>query len=600
VTASVLPASILSLAGSLVSSVAGAPVKLVLDAVSGWVVAGAVAMLKEVVAVISTVTTPSLSVSWFSTSYWQMAALATLLTLPFLFAAAVQAVIQTNLAVLVRAAFVDLPIAAVGVTLAAPLITLLLAATDQMCSLVGGGGTVGGSFLTRTATDLSSAGSGFMLVVIAVVILLAGMVLLVELIMRSAAIYIVVLFLPIGFAAMVWPARRVWIKRMLETLVALILSKFAMVAILSMSVAALASLTATPSALTTAFTAMALTVLAAFSPWALLRLLPFTELAVSAASTLRQEAGHGATRGLGHAARAADLGAGLAVDPVMEGLGALRSFVSGNTQDDADAGLGRIGRLARSGGADGGQLPPGGDAATGGGFGPGSGPEGGGSGGQSASILPADSGDSANRPEAGPSAGAGLALVAGAGAGVTGLVTGARQTAAGPTGAREGAGSPADAAPSGSEPGAAASATGFEPTERELGSPSRERPPAPPGEAGGFTGRAPAGATLAGGELLGAGSPRGAGSERVTDPGIPTLADPAELRGPAGSARGPVDDQAAIFANSDSWVDLSGTGTGFIASPGELASPDRGLPGAGAGPDGGSGPTGDQPEASDA
>jgi hypothetical protein len=403
----VLPASIGSLAGKVLGklgSFAATPVKeaakVGLDAVSGWIVAGAEAMLQEVVKVISAVTTPSLSVSWFSTNYWQMAALAMLLTLPFLFAAAVQAVIQTNVAILVRAAFVDLPLAAISVTLAAPLITLMLAATDQMCSLVGGGGTVGGRFLTQTASQLSGAGSGFMLVVIAVVILLAGMVLLVELIMRSAAIYIVVLFLPIGFAAMVWPARRVWVKRLLETLIALILSKFAMVAILSMSVAALASLTASPSALTTAFTAMALTVLAACSPWALLRLLPFTELAVSAASTLRQEIPTGGGHGLKHAVAAANLGAGLVVDPVMEGVGGLRNFVSGNAPDDASASEAGTGRLARlNGGGGGTELPPGPGPVPNGGSGVGGGPGGPGFGPESSGgadpqpVLPVDPGE---------------------------------------------------------------------------------------------------------------------------------------------------------------------------------------------------------------
>jgi hypothetical protein len=193
----------------LIGSLFGAPFKAIakvgLSATSNWVVAGAQAMLAEVIKVVGWVSTPSLSANWFSGSYWQMAGLAMLLTVPFLFAA--------DLGLLLRAAFVDLPVAVLAVTLTAPLITLLLAATDEMCALVTGGGTVGGSFLAATANDLAVAHSGFMMMVIAVVILLAGMVLMVELIMRAAAIYIVVLFLPLGFAAMVWPARRVWVKR---------------------------------------------------------------------------------------------------------------------------------------------------------------------------------------------------------------------------------------------------------------------------------------------------------------------------------------------------------------------------------------------------
>ena len=61
----------------------------------------------------------------------------------------------------------------------------------------------------------------------------------IELLIREAAVYVIVLMLPLFFAAMVWPARRVWAVRAVEMLVALILSKFAIVAVLSLGGAAL-------------------------------------------------------------------------------------------------------------------------------------------------------------------------------------------------------------------------------------------------------------------------------------------------------------------------------------------------------------------------
>ena len=45
--------------------------------------------------------------------------------------------------------------------------------------------------------------------------------------------------LPLAFAALVWPARRIWAIRAVEVLVALILSKFVIVAVLSLGGAAL-------------------------------------------------------------------------------------------------------------------------------------------------------------------------------------------------------------------------------------------------------------------------------------------------------------------------------------------------------------------------
>ena len=109
-----------------------------------------------------------------------------------------------------------------------------------------------------------------------------------ELLVREAAVYVIVLMLPLAFAAMVWPARRVWAIRALELLVALILSKFAIVAVLSLGGAALDRIG--HFGIGAAIAGIALLTLAAFAPWALLRLLPLSELASGVASGLRREA----------------------------------------------------------------------------------------------------------------------------------------------------------------------------------------------------------------------------------------------------------------------------------------------------------------------
>src|SRR5205085_6913441 len=89
------------------------------------------------------------------------------------------------------------------------------------------------------------------------------------------------------FAAMVWPARRVWATRAIEMLVALILSKFAIVAVLALGGAAIGH-TLLPS-ITQMLAGATLILLAAFSPWALLRLLPLHELAAGAVGGLRMQ-----------------------------------------------------------------------------------------------------------------------------------------------------------------------------------------------------------------------------------------------------------------------------------------------------------------------
>jgi hypothetical protein len=219
-----------------------------------------------------------------------MASIAALLTLPFLFAAAVQALIRSDLALLARATFGYLPLAMLGVGVAAPLTMLLLSGSDEMSALVASAsGHAGASFLDW-AGGLGGifaviGGELFVSFFIALLTAAATIALWAELLIRAAAVYVIVLMLPLFFAAMVWPARRVWAARAVELLVALILSKFVIVAVLTLGGAALdSSPFRGPAA---ELSGMTLVLLAAFSPWAVMRLLPLHELAGAAAGGLR-------------------------------------------------------------------------------------------------------------------------------------------------------------------------------------------------------------------------------------------------------------------------------------------------------------------------
>ena len=240
--------------------------------------------------VVNETSAPQLGSVWFSSTYWRIAAVSALLTLPFLFAAAVQALVRSDLSLLARAAFGHLPIALVGVGIAAPVTMLLLSGTDELCSLVwspsssngltslfAGGGTVIGA--------VALAGSPFLAFLMCLFTAAAAILVWLELAMREAAVYIVVLLLPLAFAALVWPARRVWAVRVVEILVALILSKFAIVAVLGLGGAALDQ--AGAHGLSAMLAGMVLVLLAALAPWAVLRLVPLAEVASSAASALR-------------------------------------------------------------------------------------------------------------------------------------------------------------------------------------------------------------------------------------------------------------------------------------------------------------------------
>jgi hypothetical protein len=277
----------LSAAGGLASSLT---TSLTLAPLVAWVVGGATFALHATSQVLGETTSPQLSSTWFSTTYWRVAAIAAVLTLPFLFAAAVQALIRCDLSLLLRASLGYLPLAALAVAVAAPLTMLLLAASDQLSATVSSAaGQQVAHFLAHSISLLAAVGvtlySPFVVFLVGLLTVAGALMLWIELLVREAAVYVIVLLLPLAFAAFVWPARRAWAIRSVEMLIALILSKFAIVAVLSLGGAALDQ--SAGRSLTGLLAGGVLTSLAAFAPWAVLRLIPLAELASAAAGSLR-------------------------------------------------------------------------------------------------------------------------------------------------------------------------------------------------------------------------------------------------------------------------------------------------------------------------
>jgi hypothetical protein len=296
------------------------------------VLGGAKFALRETAVVLSATSSPQLTSTWFSSTYWRVAGISVLLTLPFLFAAAVQALLRSDLTLLLRAAFGYLPLAMLAVSIAAPVTMLLLAASDQLSAIVssatGNASNRFISFSVGSLGELTLAAGPFMALFLGLFVVAGAVVLWIELLMREAAVYVIVLMLPLAFAGMVWPARRIWAIRAVELLVALVLSKFAIVAVLSLGGAALFSgASVAGHSVTTALAGAVLLIMGAFTPWALLRLLPLAEVASSVAGSLARE-----TRGRAHAGSdLADLVAHSAPDWAAMATARMRRDASGAT-----------------------------------------------------------------------------------------------------------------------------------------------------------------------------------------------------------------------------------------------------------------------------
>jgi hypothetical protein len=370
-------ATVGSVTGSVVSSAVGFGVGSVLDAVSSWVTSGAVWLLGQIGGVLSSSTAIDLGAPWFRTHYATMAALAAVVVLPLLLLGVLQALYRQSASMLLRTVLINVPLAVLLTAVSVTLVQLGLAVTDAMCAAVSGGsGVDAGHFMASVATALapsattSQSGAPTFVLFLGGIAVVAGAVMLwLELLLRAAAVYVAVLFLPLALAGLAWPAISHWSRRLADTLAALVLSKLVIVAVLSLAVGALASGTgSTPSGATASgggFASVlggaALLLLAALAPWSLFRLLPFLEAgAVGHLEGLSQRARHLAAApvtGLANVALRAATAGSLATGPVgVVGVTAAGQATGGGGGISAGGSLGGggVGGSRGTGGAGGG------------------------------------------------------------------------------------------------------------------------------------------------------------------------------------------------------------------------------------------------------
>ena len=253
------------------------------DAVTSWVSDTAQWILGKVIGFIDHSTTPGLEADWFDERYRFMIGLAALVILPMLLIATVRAVVTQDLSQLVRSFFVYLPVAVLGTFVAVHITQALLSITDSMSAAVARNvagdvseifDSVGGT-LAGAGAVAGPAAPSFAIFFGALLLVVGSFFVWLELLIRSAAVTAAVFFLPMILAGLVWPAAMRWTKRLIEILVALILSKFVIVAVISLATAALAD--PGGGGFGTVMGAAALMLMAAFSPFAIMKLVPMVE-----------------------------------------------------------------------------------------------------------------------------------------------------------------------------------------------------------------------------------------------------------------------------------------------------------------------------------
>lgn len=281
-------------AGDAAGAVAGAAGDAVMRGITSWVTNAAVWVTGKVGELIEATTSPDVQAGWFEGQYRSMLAVAGLLAVPMLLLAVMQAVWRQDVWTLLRSAFGYLPMAFILAGAAIVGTQLLIAITDDLsASIVQGVGddrsnllaSIGEAYKSAVDDDSNGAIPLFGTFLGALILAVGAFILWLEMIIRSAAIYIALFFLPLTFIAMIWPATGRWARRLIEFLVAVILAKLVIFAIIALATAALTNTTLAESGDGATFEKMiagaALLVLAAWSPFALMRLIPMMETAAA-------------------------------------------------------------------------------------------------------------------------------------------------------------------------------------------------------------------------------------------------------------------------------------------------------------------------------
>lgn len=274
----------------------GAGGAITLAGLTGWVGAGAVWVLHKAGSVIGSATEPNVHAPFFEREYRRMIELAALLALPMLLLAIIEGLLRSNWEVLQRA-LLAVPTAFLITAMAVVLVGIGVTLSDLMGQAISAGaqadakkffdhaaivlgvllavGGAAGHLLAGHAPGAAHVIKSAPLFIVAVgslyAFVAAGLVLL-ELFMREVGIFATLLFVPIVMAARIWPRLSHWGRELTQGLVALVLSKFVIVAILAFAASAGSSWH--PTVLLVAF---ALLTVAAVSPAALFGIVRFAE-----------------------------------------------------------------------------------------------------------------------------------------------------------------------------------------------------------------------------------------------------------------------------------------------------------------------------------
>src|SRR4051812_36338914 len=292
-----------------IDDVTGAPGKIAEGAATGalnqlteWMTDAATWTTKQIAIGIQKTSTPELKSSWYKERFSSMAALGLGLAELVAMMALASAAIRRDPEALAATVYGMLR-AGLGTGLVLVLTVLAVGVADEISNAIasdtmGKGAAqfwndVGGSWGKDNFAGFGSAAIAFLFAFFQVI---AGLLVWIEMLLRSAAIYIAVLFLPAALAASIWPPVREWESRLVKVLFGLIAMKPVIITVLALAGhAAAAAITGEARGdVGVMLAAIVIFALAACVPWALMTLV---SMSADGAWSARA-AHHGAREGM--------------------------------------------------------------------------------------------------------------------------------------------------------------------------------------------------------------------------------------------------------------------------------------------------------------
>ena len=266
---------------------------------------------------------------------------------------------------IIRAALVDVPSAMLLMVMSVTVAWILIRIVDEASLAVTGDvGAAMGEFTASLVVVEALTGAGLLGIIFGLLFVVGAILVWLQLLVRAALIYILIVLAPLGFATRAHPGTRQIARRTIEMGIALILSKFGVAVAFGVGATAIESSNEVAEGggvnLAGMMAGVAVMLMAAFMPWLIWKVFPIVEAATAAAGVERSP--------IKAAVSAASLGVAAGIGVSKLAGGGSMGAASGGGGASSDGG-GIPSSAPAPGGSSGGGpglRPSGGGAATGG------------------------------------------------------------------------------------------------------------------------------------------------------------------------------------------------------------------------------------------